>query len=128
MNYNLKAPKTWLNLAILTIALTSTQPAIADPVRGIVDRNLVTFIFAPQNETNSVPIGTGFFVGIPTQIDPAVSTLYLVTAKHVLLDETGKLQPHITLRINGKKGGFYTLHFFSTAPLPATSIRTRTRL
>jgi hypothetical protein len=51
------------------------------------------------------PAGTGFFVGVPDSTNPAISYVYLVTAKHVLFDsKTNSLYPRIVTRLN-KRGG-----------------------
>jgi hypothetical protein len=51
------------------------------------------------------PAGTGFFVGVPDSTNPAVSYVYLVTAKHVLFDsKANSLYPKIITRLN-KRGG-----------------------
>jgi hypothetical protein len=90
---------------------------IADPVRNVVDRNLVTFIFQ-FTETNSFPIGTGFFVSVPAKADPKVGSVYLVTAKHVLFDSNGHPPPHIAIRMNARDTNqvFYNLQVFCTGP------------
>ena len=82
MDLKRTAKETRIHLMLLAVALLSSlHGLVAAPV---VDRNLVTFIFDEQSQTN--PIGTGFFVGIPTKPDPTKAILYLVTAKHVLFD------------------------------------------
>ena len=51
------------------------------------------------------PAGTGFFVGVPDSTNPAVSYVYLVTAKHVLFDsKTNSLHPRIVTRLNKRDG------------------------
>jgi hypothetical protein len=45
--------------------------------------------------------GTGFFVRVPSKVDPLKSHLYLVTAKHVV-EDLGKSEPYIL--VNGKDG------------------------
>jgi hypothetical protein len=80
----------------------------ADPVPKGIDKDLVTFIFRECDPTN--PIGTGFYVGVPTKTLPNVSTRYLVTAKHVLSDPGGKLLSGVFLRMEGTKDTFFNLH------------------
>jgi len=58
-----------------------------------------------ERPTFLCPAGTGFFVGVPDSTNPAVSYVYLVTAKHVLFDsKTNSLYPRIVTRLN-KRGG-----------------------
>jgi len=108
---NLKRLDWQPHARLIPVALTlmwSLQVLIADPVRDLIGRNVVTFVFQ-VTETNSFPIGTGFFVAIPTKADPKVNSAYLVTAKHVLFDSNGHLPPHISIRMNAAatNGGFY---------------------
>ena len=105
---------------LIPVALTliwSLQVLIADPVRDLIGRNVVTFIFQ-VTETNSFPIGTGFFVAIPAKADPKVSFAYLVTAKHVLFDTNGHLPSHIAIRMNATatNEAFCNLQVFFTGP------------
>lgn len=95
----------------------SHQVLIADPVRDLVDRKLVTFIFQ-VTETNSFPIGTGFFVTVPAKADSKVAFVYLVTAKHVLFDTDGHPPAHFTVRLNAMNTNevFHFLHIFCSGP------------
>jgi hypothetical protein len=50
------------------------------------------------------PIGTAFFVSVLTNRDPSSYVVYLVSAKHVLLDKTGNYWSTIYIRLNRKDG------------------------
>src|SRR6185312_12212107 len=48
------------------------------------------------------PGGTGFFVSIPSEIDPAVLNTYLITAKHCVIQ--AKSYGDVFIRLNGRDG------------------------
>jgi hypothetical protein len=52
----------------------------------------------PAGQPNFIAIGSGFIVGTPG------NHLALVTAKHVVFDDRGKLMPNLIYRINRKEG------------------------
>lgn len=66
---------------------------------------VVTFIFISDQKNNLIPNGTGFFVMVKDEEDPNRGYGYLVTAKHVLEDESKKLLPAVSIRLNRKDGG-----------------------
>lgn len=68
----------------------------------------VTFIFTPdtKNAGKLKASGTGFFVSIPNKDKPEILHTYLVTAKHVVVDEkTNKTIDPIFVRLNTIPGG-----------------------
>ncbi|MBM4064642.1 MAG: trypsin-like peptidase domain-containing protein [Planctomycetes bacterium] len=68
-------------------------------------KDTVTFIFIKNDSGQVIPNGTGFFVGIKDENDPNISYIYLVTAKHVLLDDkTNSLFNSVYVRLNKKTG------------------------
>ena len=71
----------------------------------------VTFVFV-RDDTNGMlkPVGTAFVVGVPKDNSKEVY-LYLVTAKHVLSDEHGRVFNTIYIRINKVFGEFETFPF-----------------
>ncbi len=85
-------------LATLFLFLGLTSPATTVPSDV---KKAVTFIFLPDEsgqvlkdrEGNPVPNGTGFFVSIKNELNPALINVYLVTAGHVLRDKTGSWLP-----------------------------------
>ena len=54
--------------------------------------------------------GTGFFVRVPQEKNPTKAVGYLVTAKHVLINELYSFHERIVIRLNNKNGG-YSLHY-----------------
>lgn len=78
-------------------------------------KQAVTFIYIEKSDQTAAN-GTGFFVGIPYAADKNKIFIYLVTAKHVLQDEsTGKLLSKVLLRLNTPTGTSKML------PLPLTT-------
>ncbi len=71
----------------------------------------VTFVFV-RDDTNGMlkPVGTAFVVGVPKE-NSKEGYLYLVTAKHVLSDEHGRVFNTIYIRINKVLGEFETFSF-----------------
>lgn len=65
----------------------------------------VTFIFLPDGKGGLTPNGTGFFVGVQVKEKPGSFASFLVTAKHVLQDASGKWHKEIYIRLNKKDGG-----------------------
>lgn len=69
-------------------------------------KEVVTFIFIKNGSGQFIPNGTGFFVGVKDENDPNISYVYLVTAKHVLLDDNrASLFNSVYIRLNKKAGG-----------------------
>jgi hypothetical protein len=102
----------YLIIACLILSRLATAPAIAAPPPADFAK-AVTFIFLADNQgqprldpQNNTPVanGTGFFVGVENDGHTGVYG-YLVTAKHVLLDEHGQFLPRVFLRVNNKTEG-----------------------
>ena len=64
----------------------------------------VSFIFVKNEKGELIPNGTGFFIGVKNESKPDLSSVYLVTAKHVLKDTEGNYLTEIFLRLNKKDG------------------------
>jgi len=64
----------------------------------------VSFVFVPDGAGGLRPQGTGFFVGVKNELNPNVSNIYFVTAKHVLQDQQDNYFPEIVIRLNTRKG------------------------
>ncbi len=62
-------------------------------------KNCVTFLFA--NENPPIALGTGFFASVKTKYGDIV---YLVTAKHVIQNSSGKFYNSILYRLNTING------------------------
>lgn len=65
-------------------------------------KSTVAFIFIKDNSNNLKPNGTGFFVGIENPKIKDTYSIYLITAKHVLLDSNKKFLKEISIRLNTK--------------------------
>lgn len=61
-------------------------------------KKTITFVFS---EDETAPIGTGFFVGIRNEKH---NYIYLITAKHVIMDENKRFCKFINIRVNLKNG------------------------
>lgn len=78
--------------------MTPEEKMISSMKRG------VTFV-CKENQGVIEELGTGFFYKMPLEEFTERTTGYLVTAKHVLKDETGNYLDKIFVRLNKKQGG-----------------------
>jgi hypothetical protein len=101
----------WVTLAIAWVLATGAPAMATPPPREIA--KVVSFIFLsndrgePRIDPNTnapIPNGTGFFVLVENENGPGVYG-YLVTAKHVLLDERGQFFRRVFVRVNSKENG-----------------------
>jgi hypothetical protein len=68
-------------------------------------KSTIAFIFVPDTSGKLVPNGTGFFVGVKDTSTSNSYSVYLVTAKHVLLtDDNETFFPSVFVRLNRKVG------------------------
>lgn len=67
-------------------------------------KQIVAFVYVKNNVGESVPNGTGFFVGVKSTLDKDRMYGYFVTSKHVLRDQNKKFFGRITLRLNLRAG------------------------
>jgi len=105
-----KAIASTLALAIAA-AMSAPPKSFADSVPTQTLRNVAGIV--SHNDNRVVQVGTAFFVAVPSDAFPGRSFVYLVTARHNLLDDQG----------NGRAGLFLTLEDAKTAamreePLP----------
>lgn len=76
---------------------------MATPIPSEI-KSVVIFIFTEKGG-KLLPNGTAFFVGVKNPDDPNVSSVYLVTAKHVLQEpKTTKFYNNVFLRLNRRDG------------------------
>ncbi len=69
-------------------------------------KSVVAFIYIEKEDGNLVPNGTAFFVGVKNPSEPNISSVYLVTAKHVLYKpNTTEFLDKVFVRLNKKEGG-----------------------
>jgi len=69
-------------------------------------KSVVAFVFAQKSDTEMVPWGTAFFVGVPHPKLPERNLVHLVTAKHVLQAPDRKAWlPKGVIRLNKHDGG-----------------------
>jgi hypothetical protein len=90
---------TLLIAALLFVGITYGNESMVSQVK-----KTVTFIYLPSSGIEPTPNGTGFFVGIPSEQDPNITYVYLVTAKHVLQKNNVSFHDTILVRINKKNG------------------------
>lgn len=72
-------------------------------------KKCIAFVFINAANQQLLPNGTGFFVGVNSEIDTSELFIYFVTAKHVLRDQKGKFFKEIHLRMNTRSGNTTTL-------------------
>jgi hypothetical protein len=97
--------------AIVPNCLTP-ESVMAAPAPNEIAKAVVFIFLAEQNgqpkinpQTNTpIPNGTGFFMLVENPNGPG-GYGYLITAKHVLLDQNGQFFHRIFLRLNDKNGG-----------------------
>lgn len=82
-----------------------------------VIKKTVTFIFIKTAEGKLAASGTGFFVGVQNEKNAEAWHVYLVTAKHVLLDKQGNYYPSVFIRLNRITGDAEIIELPLT-PLP----------
>jgi len=68
-------------------------------------KQTISFIYDSNDEEKQKPLGTGFFIKFPLEHLENSFIEYFVTAKHVLLKETGDYLSKIVLRLNKKNAG-----------------------
>ncbi len=91
-------------LIILLLIVTSGVNVMATTIPQQV-KDAVTFIFIKSDSGKPIPNGTGFFVAIKNENAPNILNVYLVTAKHILLDKkTNSLFNSVYIRLNKKTG------------------------
>lgn len=88
------------------LALFVAAPALALPDQGSSSQPLrnVAGIVA-HRDGKQVPIGTAFFVAVPSHVFEGRSFVYLVTAHHNLLDSNGKPAEGLGLTFEDAKTG-----------------------
>lgn len=86
---------------LLILILLKSCTLLAQGIPNQV-KSTVAFIFIKDTTGNLNPNGTGFFVGVENPKIKDNYSIYLVTAKHVLLDANKKFLKEITVRLNTK--------------------------
>lgn len=77
---------------------------MAGPIQSEI-KSVVAFIFT-EKDGKLFASGTAFFVGVKKPSEPSISSVYLVTAKHVLYKPgTSEFLDKIFIRMNKKDGG-----------------------
>jgi len=79
-------------------------------------KEIVTFIFVEDGSGNLQANGTGFFVGVQDKTNKERAFVYLVTAKHVVLDSQGQYYPRVFARLNTIAGGSQCLPIAFSGP------------
>lgn len=90
-------------ITVFALLALSLVPVGAVPVPKNI-KDAVTYIYVPSKDGKQVvENGTGFFVYVENEQSKRDS-VYLVTAKHVLLEKPGKFYSEISIRINNSEG------------------------
>ncbi len=75
-----------------------------------VFKSVVAFIYIKNEKGELIPNGTAFFVAVKNPSDPNISSVNLVTAKHVLCKpDTSEYRDNVFVRLNKKEGGSETV-------------------
>ncbi len=101
-----------LSLVTLTMLIAcklSALPPFPAEVKKVVTFIYVSDKYLSGKSDNLIPNGTGFFVGVKNPKNPSYSSVYLVTAKHVLQDTTKAFFPKVAIRLNKRVGGVETI-------------------
>lgn len=91
-------------LALLALGVLVGESSMGMPIPQEV-KNVVTFVFVPNEAGQPVPNGTGFFVSVKNESDASLVNVYLATAKHVFDDKNGQRFPRMWIRLNKRGGG-----------------------
>jgi hypothetical protein len=90
--------------AALALAAAFTAPASrADTMPSATQRNVAGIV--THSGGHVVQVGTGFFVAVPSEAFPGRSFVYLVSARHNLLDESGNPRSGLSLTLEDAKSG-----------------------
>ena len=83
------------------------MPWVAEAIKPEVRDCVTSFYVANESSAGQpVPAGTGFFAFVPRRSDTTRMWNFLITAKHVVLNEqTRELESPLWMRFNTKKGG-----------------------
>lgn len=76
-------------------------------------KKVVAFVYGMNECGKRIALGTAFLVGVQKPGEEGTTTGYLVTAKHVLLQDqaTGVFRPKVEVRVGMKEGGTQFLDF-----------------
>ena len=101
--------KNYIKIFSVIIVIASvflfSSAALSEPIPDRV-RKCVAYIVKPgSTESQNKPVGTGFFVGYKYPEVEGKTYVFLVTAKHVLFDDNGKLHQKLLVRLNEKESG-----------------------
>ncbi len=73
---------------------------------GDAIKQIVTVLYAPaEKDGKLIPAGTGFLISYPSRTRGDGGYRLVVTARHVVTNAAGTLQPGLRIRINRKGGG-----------------------
>src|SRR5882672_10483532 len=88
---------------VLAVAASSAGPvkSIADTVPTQTLRNVAGIV--SHGNGRVVQVGTAFFVAVPSEAFPGRSFVYLVTARHNLLDDQGNERGGLFLTLEDAK-------------------------
>ena len=87
---------------VLTAAFTARASA-ADTMPSLTQRNVAGIV--THSGGRVVQVGTAFFVAVPSDAFPGRSFVYLVSARHNLLDDSGNPRAGLALTVEDSKTG-----------------------
>lgn len=96
-----------LSIVVAATAILAISPAHSRAEGPSVPsgtlRNVAGIVAHSEGRVEQV--GTGFFVAVPSSVFPGRSFVYLVTAHHNLLDDSGNPRPGLMLTLEDSKTG-----------------------
>lgn len=106
----LKDPFAIASRIICLAACITALSMLARPAMGTKipedAKKVVCFVYVPDAHGDPIPNGTGFFVFVKLPSSPNMAQFYLVSAKHVFMDQsTGKFYTRFWVRVNRFHGG-----------------------
>ncbi|OQP59249.1 hypothetical protein A3860_37995 [Niastella vici] len=93
-----------LILLMLLVPITSKPQTMKD------FRSTISFIYIEDSLHNPIPNGTSFAVGIPSDKIKDRTYSYLITAKHVLQKQDGRIYSSVLIRMNTKDSSRFTFY------------------
>lgn len=96
------------SILCFAFAMLFVKAGICAPIPPDITKTVVFIYKGPDGKLEQAD-GTGFFVSIPSPLDPNRSWVYLITAKHMVVknprDMNSELLQNLWIRVNMKSGG-----------------------
>ena len=97
--------KTFSAVNVIVSLFLFSSAALSETIPDQVGKCVAYIVKPGETESRNKPVGTGFFVGYEYPEAEGRNYVFLVTAKHVLLDDDGRLHQKLMVRLNEKESG-----------------------